>query len=219
MRSFRVPIELLCKKLGMTRLFDEAGTSTPVTVLQAGPNVVVQKKLQEKDGYNALQLGYEDVVPRRASKPRLGHFEKAGVAPKRHLSESRLAEAEAEKYEVGQELAADLFEPGQHVDVIGVTKGRGTTGVVKRHNFDMRKHAHGAHEYFRHGGSIGPGSFPGRVIKGLRMPGRYGAERVTTRNLEVMRVDREHNLLFVRGAVPGYSGGVVRVRSAVADHA
>ena len=208
-------IEFLCRKIGMTRLFDETGQCVSVTVLDAGPNSVIQKKTPEKDGYTALQLGFADRSRKNVSKALLKHFEKAGVAPKRALHESRVSEEDAAKYEPGQEIKVDVFSAGQRVDVIGTSKGRGTAGVVKRHNFPVHTEGHGTHEFFRHGGSIGANSYPGRVIKGLRMPGRYGAERVTTRNLMVMKVDAEKNLLFVRGAVPGHNQAFVRVRTAV----
>ena len=208
-------IEFLCRKIGMTRLFDETGQCVSVTVLDAGPNSVVQKKTPEKDGYTALQLGFADRSRKNVSKALLKHFEKAGVAPKRALHESRVSEEDAAKYEPGQEIKVDVFSAGQRVDVIGTSKGRGTAGVVKRHNFPVHTEGHGTHEFFRHGGSIGANSYPGRVIKGLRMPGRYGAERVTTRNLMVMKVDADKNLLFVRGAVPGHNQAFVRVRTAV----
>jgi len=210
-----VAIEFICRKIGMTRLFDEAGQCVSVTVLDAGPNAGVQKKTPEKDGYSAVQLGFGDRSRNNVSKAMQKHYEKAGVAPKRALHESRIAAEDAAKYEPGQEIKVDVFSAGQRVDVIGTTKGRGTTGVVKRHNFPVHTEGHGTHEFFRHGGSIGANSYPGRVIKGLRMPGRYGSERVTTRNLMVLKVDAEKNLLFVRGAVPGHNDGFVRVRSAV----
>jgi large subunit ribosomal protein L3 len=213
-----VAIEFLCRKLGMTRLFEEDGRSVAVTVLDASPNVVVARRTEERDGYSALQLGAGERPLRTASKPLRGHYEKASVAPRRHLAESRLPAAEAEPYAVGQELRVDLFTKGQRVDVIGTSKGRGTAGVVKRHGFPVHTEGHGTHEYFRHGGSIGPGSFPGHVIKGLGMPGRMGNERVTTRNLEVVRVDPEANLLYLRGSVPGHPNALVRVRAAVASH-
>ena len=209
-------IELLCRKIGMTRIYDESGESIGVTVLEAGPNPVVQKKSQAGEGYDALQLGFGERKRSRTSKGLLGHFEKAKVAPKRHLRESRLAAEDAAKFEVGQEVKVDVFAKGQRVDVIGTSKGRGTAGVVKRHHFAVKKESHGTHEGFRLPGSIGPGSFPGHVIKGLRMPGRLGNERVTTRNVEVVRVDAERNLLLLRGSVPGANDGMVRVRAAVA---
>ena len=211
-----MPIDLLCRKLGMTQIFDAAGERVGVTVLEAGPNVVVQKKTPEKEGYAAVQLGFGERRRVTMTKPVLGHFEKAGVAPKRYLAESRLDAAELAGFEQGQELGAALFEQGQRVDVIATSRGRGTQGVVKRHNFPMHRWTHGTHEFFRHGGSIGANSFPGRVIKGLRMAGRHGNTRTTTRNLEVVRVDAERNLLFVRGAVPGHPNTLVKVRRAIA---
>lgn len=212
-----MPIDLLCRKLGMTQIFDEAGERVGVTVLEAGPNVVVQKKTPEKEGYAALQLGFGERRRVTMTRPVLGHFEKAGVAPKRYLAESRLDAAELGSFEKGQEIGAGLFEKGQRVDVTATSRGRGTQGVVKRHNFPMHRWTHGTHEFFRHGGSIGANSYPGRVIKGMRMAGRYGNTRTTTRNLEVVRVDAERNLLFVRGAVPGHPNTLVKVRHAVAS--
>lgn len=211
-------IELLCRKIGMTRIFAEDGECIPVTVLEAGPNSVVQKKTDETDGYTALQLAFQDRRPKTATKAVRGHFAKAKVELKRHLCESRISAEEAGSYEVGQELKVDLFSEGQRVDVIGQSKGKGTAGVVKRHGFKVSRRTHGTHEYFRHGGSIGAGSYPGKVIKGMGMPGRMGNARVTTRNLQVVRIDAEQNLLFLRGAVPGHNNGVVRVRPAVAAH-
>ena len=209
-------IELLCKKLGMTRIFNEKGEAIPVTVLEAGPNVVVQKKTAATDGYDALQLGFGERRRKRTTKAMLGHFEKAKVAPQRHLHESRVGAEDAAKYEAGQEVKVDVFTPGQRVDVIGTSKGRGMAGVVKRHHFSMQKWTHGTHEGFRSPGSIGPGTWPAHVIKGLRMAGQMGNEQVTTRNVEVVRVDADKNLLLIRGSVPGATDGIVRVRTAVA---
>ena len=209
-------IELLCKKLGMTRIFSEKGESIPVTVLQAGPNFVVQKKTEKTDGYTALQLGFGEKRRKTTSKPMLGHFEKAKIAPQRYLHESRVGAEDVAVYEAGQEVKVDIFTQGQRVDVIGTSKGRGTAGVVKRHKFHMQKWTHGTHEGFRSPGSIGPGTYPGHVIKGMRMAGRMGNEQVTTRNVEVVRIDADKNLLLVRGAVPGANDGLVRVRTAVA---
>jgi large subunit ribosomal protein L3 len=199
----------------MTQLFAEGGECIPVTVLEAEPNPVVQKKTKEREGYTALQIGFGRRRPKHTPKPLAGHFQKAQVAPRRHLAECRVTPEEAAGYEVGSELGVSLFQVGQRVDVIGTSKGRGTAGVVKRHHFPLKGHAHGAHEYFRHGGSVGPGSFPGHVIKGLRMPGRLGNRRATVLNLEVVRVEPEKHLLFVRGAVPGCGDGLVRVRPSV----
>ena len=211
-------LELLCRKIGMTQIYSDSGECIPVTVLEAGPNTVIQKKTADKDGYDALQLGYGERRPSRTSKPAAGHFEKAGVAPTRVLCESRLTAEEVESHEVGQVINTEIFSEGQRVDLVGTSKGRGTAGVVKRHNFKVKRRTHGTHEYFRHPGAIGAGAWPGRVIKGMKMPGRMGNERVTVRNLEVVRVDTDQNLLFVRGSVPGHTDGIVRVRHAVASH-
>ncbi len=211
-------IELICRKLGMTQVFTDGGERISVTVLEAAPNSVLQKKTEKTDGYNAIQLGGLDRRPKNTPKPLRGHFDKAKVAPKRVLRESRLSAEEVEGYEVGQEIKVDLFSQGQRVDVIGTSKGRGFAGVVKRHNFAIKKRTHGTHESFRHGGSIGAGAYPGKVIKGLKMPGQMGQERITTRNLEVAKIDAENNLIFIRGAVPGHKNGVVCIRSAVASH-
>ncbi len=208
-------IELLCRKIGMTRIFDEAGEAIPVTVLEAGPNVVVQKKTEETDGYTALQLGFGDRREKLFTKPEKGHFEKAGVALKRHLRESRVDAEEAEGHEVGSEITCEIFEPGQYVDAIGTSKGRGYAGVVKRHGFKISKRTHGTHEAFRHGGSIGAGAWPAKVIKGMKMPGQMGNERVTVRNLRIAKIDAGQNLLFIRGAVPGHDDGIVCIRNAV----
>ena len=209
-------IELLCRKLGMTRVFDEAGDAVPVTVLEAGPNAVLQHRTPAKDGYSALQLGFGERRAKTLSKAMQGHFAKAKSAPRRFVAECRVDAAELEKHAVGSELKADLFTPGQRVDVIGTSKGRGTAGVVKRYHFAMQKWTHGTHEGARRPGSSGANTYPGHVWKGKRMYGRMGNERVTTRNVEVVRVDLERNLLLVRGAVPGHNRALVRLRPAVA---
>lgn len=210
-------IELMCRKLGMTQVFDESGEAIPVTVLEAGPNTVVQiKKSDGKDGYAAVQLGFGERREKLFNKPAKGHFAKAGVAPTRHLNESRLSDEEVAELEVGQLIKADIFEAGQQVDAIGTSKGKGYQGVVKRHGFAIKKRTHGTHEYFRHPGSIGAGAYPAKVWKGQKHAGHMGDERVTVQNLEVVRVDADNNLLFLRGAVPGHKNGLVRVRRAVA---
>lgn len=208
-------IEFMCRKIGMTQVFEESGRAVPVTVLEASPNVVVQKKSSEADGYEAVQLGAGKRRANLFSRPEKGHFAKASVPPQRYLRESRLSAEEAEAFEVGQEISCDIFESGSRVDVIGISKGRGTAGVVKRHGHSIMRRTHGTHEAFRQPGSIGAGAYPGRVIKGMKMAGRMGNERVTVRNLEVVRVDSELNLLFVRGAVPGHNDALVRVRRSV----
>ncbi len=208
-------IELICRKIGMTRIFDEGGDALAVTVLEAGPNVVVQRKTVDTDGYTALQLGFGDRREQLFNKPQRGHFEKAGVAPKRTLRESRVEPEEAEGHEVGSEITCEIFEEGQYVDAIGTSRGRGYAGVVKRHGFKIKKRTHGTHEAFRHGGSIGAGAWPSKVIKGMKMPGQMGNERVTVRNLRIAKIDADQNLLFIRGSVPGHDDGIVCIRSAV----
>jgi len=207
-----MPIQLLCRKLGTTQVFAEDGECIPVTVLVAGPNTVVQKKTAEKDGYTALQLGFGERRPSRTARPLAGHFRKANVAPAYHLHESRVTPEEAAAHEVGQPITVEVFQKGQRVDVIGNSKGRGTAGVVKRHNFAIKRKTHGTHESTRHAGAIGAGSYPGRVFKGMSMAGRLGNRQVTILNLEVVEVDPERSLLLVRGAVPGHRNGIVRVR-------
>jgi len=209
-------IELLCRKIGMSQLFTDSGEAVPVTVLEAGPNTIVQvKRADGPDGYTAVQLGFGDRRENLFNKAEKGHFAKAGVSPQRHLAESRLTDEEAEGLEVGQEIKADHFESGQRVDAIGTSKGRGYAGVVKRHGFKIKKRTHGTHEAFRHPGSIGAGAWPGRVFKGGKQAGQMGNVRSTSQNLEVVRVDADKNLVFVRGAVPGHKNGIVRLRRSV----
>jgi large subunit ribosomal protein L3 len=210
-----VAILLLCRKIGTTQIFAETGECIPVTVLEAGPNTVVQAKTAERDGYVALQLGFGTRRVSRTPKALAGHFKKSGVAPKQHLQECRVSADEAGAHAVGSEIRCDIFSAGQRVDVVGTSKGRGFAGVVKRHKFTMKHNTHGTHENRRHTGSIGANTYPGRVIKGVRMAGQMGNERVTQLNLEVVRVDAEKNLLFVRGAVPGHRNGIVSVRRTV----
>ncbi len=216
---------LLGRKVGMTQIFDDAGNAIPVTVVEVGGNVVVQKKSEEgKDGYAAIKLGFGDVhkhekdgeEPRwRLNKPQVGVFLKAGIdAPRKHVREIRITEPELEAYEVGQELGADTFKAGEFVDVAGTSKGRGFTGVMKRHNFAGTKASHGVHEFFRHGGSIGASAYPGRVFKGQKMAGHHGNARTTIQNLRVVRVMADDNAILIKGAVPGPNGGIVEIRSA-----
>jgi large subunit ribosomal protein L3 len=183
-----------------------------VTVVAAGTNVVTQVRLPETDGYNAVQLGFGEIDGRKVTKPRAGHFEKAGVTPRRHVAEIRTENAS--EYTLGQEITADAFEAGALVDVVGTTKGKGTAGVMKRHGFHGVGASHGAHRNHRKPGSIGGASTPSRVFKGVRMAGRMGNDRQTTQNLTVHAVDVEKGLLLVKGAVPGPKGGVVLVRNA-----
>jgi large subunit ribosomal protein L3 len=203
---------ILGTKLGMTQVWDEAGRLVPVTVVEAGPCVVTQVRTAEADGYSAVQIAYGAIDPRKVTKPLTGHFEKAGVTPRRHLVEVRTADAAG--YELGQELTAATFETGQVVDVIGTTKGKGFAGVMKRHGFHGVGASHGAHRNHRKPGSIGGCATPGRVFKGMRMAGRMGGERQTTQNLTVHAVDADKGLLLIKGAVPGPRGGVVLVRTA-----
>ena len=203
---------LLGTKLGMTQLWDEAGRLVPVTVIAVGTNVVTQVRSAESDGYAAVQLAYGQIDPRKVTKPLKGHFEKAGVTPRRHVTEIRTTDAS--EYTLGQEITAAAFEAGQTVDVVGTTKGKGTAGVMKRHGFAGVGASHGAHRNHRKPGSIGGASTPSRVFKGLRMAGRMGVARQPTQNLTVHAVDAERGLLLVKGAVPGPKGGVVVVRTA-----
>ncbi|UER55636.1 50S ribosomal protein L3 [Kineosporiaceae bacterium SCSIO 59966] len=203
---------MLGTKLGMTQVWDADGRLVPVTVIQAGPCVVTQVRTPEVDGYSAVQLAFGAIDPRKVTKPLTGHFEKAGVTPRRHLVELRTSDAA--EYSAGQELTAEVFTAGQSVDVVGTTKGKGTAGVMKRHGFAGVGASHGAHRNHRKPGSIGGASTPGRVFKGLRMAGRMGNERQTTQNLTVHAVDADKGLLLVKGAVPGPRGGVVLVKTA-----
>jgi large subunit ribosomal protein L3 len=204
---------LLGKKLGMTQVWDENNKFIPVTVIEVGPNVVTQIRNVERDGYEAIQIAAGAIDPRKANKPEAGHFSAAGVTPRRHLTEVRTANAA--EYSLGQELAVDVFEAGKKVDVVGTSKGKGTAGVMKRHNFKGVSASHGSHRNHRKPGSIGASSTPSRVFKGMRMAGRMGNERVTVLGLTVHAVDAEKGLLLVKGAVPGAKGRLVFVRDAV----
>jgi large subunit ribosomal protein L3 len=201
---------LLGKKLGMTQIFDEQGEVIPVTVIEAGPCYVTQKKTLERDGYAAVQLGFEEIKPSRASKPKLGHLAKNNLPPLRYLREFRVSDHS--DLSEGQKLDASVFEVADRVDVIGISKGRGFAGVVKRHGFSGGPKTHGQSDRWRAPGAISAGSTPGRVFKGLRMAGRMGNKRVTVQNLEVVLVDPERNLLAVKGAVPGARNGLLIIR-------
>lgn len=198
---------LIGKKIGMTQLFDESGKVIPVTVVEAGPCVVVQKKTMENDGYEAVQVGFGDVKVTRVNKPRAGHFKKADVAPKKVLREFRLADTSA--LSVGDILKADVFAVGDKVDVVGTSKGKGTAGAIKRWNFSRLKESHGTGPVARHAGSLGACSDPSRVYKGKKLAGHLGAERVTIQNLDIVKVDAENNLIAIKGAIPGPKGGIV----------
>ncbi|MFC9993566.1 MULTISPECIES: 50S ribosomal protein L3 [Nocardia] len=204
---------ILGTKLGMTQVFDEKNRVVPVTVVKAGPNVVTQIRTVERDGYSAVQVAFGAIDPRKVNKPVSGQFAKAGVTPRRHIAELRVADASA--FEVGQEINADAFEEGSYVDVTGTSKGKGFAGTMKRHGFRGQGASHGAQAVHRRPGSIGGCSTPGRVFKGMRMSGRMGNDRVTTQNLSVHKVDAENGLLLIKGAIPGRTGGIVIVKSAV----
>lgn len=198
---------IIGKKIGMTQLFDENGKVIPVTVVEAGPCTVVQKKTVENDGYAAVQVGYGDVKITRVNKPEAGHFKKANVAPKKVLREFRLEDTDA--LNVGDVLKADVFAAGDRVDVVGTSKGKGTAGAIKRWNFSRLKESHGTGPVARHAGSLGACSDPSRVYKGKKLAGHLGAERVTIQNLDVVKVDVENNLIAIKGAIPGPKGGIV----------
>jgi large subunit ribosomal protein L3 len=204
---------LLGTKLGMTQTWDEHNRLVPVTVVAASTNVVTQVRGPEKDGYNAVQIGFGEIEGRKVTKPAAGHFAAAGVTPRRHLVELRTADAAS--YTVGQELTPEVFAAGEAVDVTGTSKGKGFAGVMKRHGFHGVSASHGAHRNHRKPGSIGGCSTPGRVFKGMRMAGRMGGDVVTTQNVTVHAVDAEKGLVLLKGAVPGPKGGLVILRSAV----
>src|SRR4029079_18861225 len=203
---------LLGTKLGMTQTWDENNRIVPVTVVAAATNVVTQVRAPQTDGYNAIQVGYGEIEGRKVTKPAAGHFDKAGVTPRRHVVEIRTADASS--YSVGQEITPEVFAAGEQIDVTGTSKGKGFAGVMKRHGFHGVSASHGAHKNHRKPGSIGACATPGRVFKGMRMAGRMGGVRQTTQNLTIHAVDAERALLLVKGAVPGPRGAVVLVRSA-----
>lgn len=204
---------LIGKKVGMTQIFDEAGNAIPVTVVEAGPCVVTQKKTMENDGYEAIQVGFGDVKVNRVNKPMKGHFDKADVAPKKTLKEFRLEDIES--VNVGDILKADTFAVGDVVDVKGTSKGHGTAGAIKRWNFSRLRMTHGTGPNHRHAGSLGACSSPSRVFKGKKMAGHYGHETVTVQNLTVAKIDAENNLIAIKGAIPGPKGGIVVIADAV----
>lgn len=203
---------LLGKKVGMTRLFTEDGRWVEVTVLEAGPCSVIQRKTEETDGYSAVQLGFDDIKESRCKKPAAGHFAKAGVTPKRTLKEVRVSNDTDVK--TGDEIKADIFAIGDRVDIVGTSKGRGFAGAIKRHGFAGGPGGHGSH-FHRAPGSIGQSADPAKVYKNKRMPGHFGSSKITIQNLEVMNVDSDRNLLIVRGSVPGANGGLVMVNKSV----
>ncbi len=204
---------IIGKKLGMTQIFAENGAVIPVTVIEAGPCVVTQKKTTEKDGYEAIQVGYEDVSAKHVNKPAKGHFEKAGVQAKKHLKEFRLENAA--DYNVGDVIAVDTFAQGEKVDITGITKGHGYSGAVKRWGHHMLQATHGTGPIHRQVGSMGANSTPSRVFKNKKMAGQYGNEQVTVLNLEIVKIDAEKNLIAVKGAVPGAKNSIVVLRNSV----
>lgn len=201
---------ILGRKVGMTQVFDEVGKAVPVTVIEAGPCSIVEIRTPEKNSYSAVQLGFGEVKPNNVNKPMKGYFAKHNTAPKRWLREFRVDNTA--DYQVGQEITVSLFQNGELVDAIGISKGKGTAGVMKRHGFSGGPGSHGASVSHRHPGSIGCSSYPGRVIKGRRMAGHMGSDRVTTRNLMVFAVDEENNLILIRGSVPGARDSLVMIR-------
>ena len=204
---------IIGKKIGMTQIFDDKGNVVPVTVIEAGPCVVVQKKTVENDGYAAVQLGFGDVSPKHVNKPMKGHFDKADVAPKKTLKEFRFADCDA--LNIGDIVKADTFAVGDRVDVVGTSKGKGYAGAIKRWNFGRLRESHGTGPNARHAGSLGACSSPSRVFKGTKAAGHLGCERVTVQNLDVVKVDVENNLIAVRGAVPGPRKGIVVLSDSV----
>lgn len=204
--------KIIGRKLGMTQIFDEEGNVIPVTVLEAGPVNVIQKKTQENDGYSAIQVGFGDLKEKKANKPKKGHFEKAGVSLKKHIKEIKIENEE--EFELGQEIKADIFEVGDKVDISGTSKGKGFQGSIKRHNQSRGPMAHGS-KYHRGVGALSAATYPGRVMKGRKLPGHMGAVKVTVQNLEVVRVDAEKNFILVKGAVPGPKGGLITIKESV----
>lgn len=203
---------LLGKKIGMTQIFTEDGQVVPVTVVEAGPEVVTQIKTVETDGYNAVQVGYEDQKAHRVNKPMNGHYEKVGVAPKKHLAEFRIEDGET--YELGQEITVADFEEGMKIDITGISKGKGTQGNIKRHGHHRGPMSHGS-KHKRLAGALAAGTYPSRVFKGNKAPGRMGRDKITVQNVVLVKVIADRNLMLVKGAVPGKKGGVVRIRPAI----
>lgn len=206
---------LIAKKIGMTQIFAEDGTRVPVTVLHVAGNVVTAHRTVERDGYAALQVGFEEKKESRATKPELGLFKKAGVTPRKEIREFRVSPGQLSEFPVGGDLKASLFTEGALVDVTGISKGKGYQGVIKRHNMEGEKNSHGQHEFFRHGGSIGCRKTPGRVHRGKRMTGHMGDDRVTCQNLKVAKIDLDSGLILVRGPIPGASNCYVTIRHAI----
>ncbi|MBW2699411.1 MAG: 50S ribosomal protein L3 [Deltaproteobacteria bacterium] len=206
---------ILGKKLGMTQIFDDVGHRIPVTVLAASPNIVVQKRTPAKHKYSAIQIGFEEIPGRKLNKPRLGTFERLDLKTQRYLREVRMTPEEVDAYKIGDQITVSIFEDGDFVDVVAVSKGRGFQGVVKKYGMAGGTATRGTHENMRHPGSIGNCEFPGKVWKGRRLPGQMGNKRVTIQNLRLLKVDTERNLLLIKGAIPGAKNGLVMVQKAV----
>ena len=204
---------IIGKKVGMTQIFDENGKVIPVTVIEAGPCVVLQIKTGEKDGYSSVQLGFGDIKEHRLTKPELGHIKKAGTAAKRHLKEFRLDDLSG--MNIGDELKADVFAAGDKVDITGISKGKGFAGPVKRHGIGRKSMSHGGGPVHRHLGSLGAGAWPSKIFKGRKMAGQMGNEQVTVQNLDIVKVDPELNMIVVKGAIPGPKKGIVYIKSTV----
>lgn len=208
---------IIGKKVGMTQIFDENGHVVPVTVIEAGPCVVTQKKTDEKDGYSSIQMGFEDVQEKKLSKPEAGHLKKAGTALKKHIKEFRIENADT--FNVGDEVKADIFAEGDKVDVTGISKGKGYAGVIKRYGAQRTPTTHGGGPVHRHAGSMGSGTDPSRIFKGKIGAGHMGAEQITVQNLDIIKVDPELNMIAVRGAIPGPKGGIVYIKNTVKHNA
>ena len=204
---------IIGKKVGMTQIFDENGKVIPVTVIEAGPCVVLQLKTEEKDGYSSVQLGFGDIKEHKLTKPELGHIKKAGTVAKRHLKEFRLSDLSA--MNIGDELKADVFAVGDKVDVTGISKGKGFAGPVKRHGIGRKSMSHGGGPVHRHLGSLGAGAWPSKIFKGRKMAGQMGNEQVTVQNLDIVKVDPELNMIAIKGAIPGPKKGIVYIKSTV----
>ncbi|MCX5805609.1 MAG: 50S ribosomal protein L3 [Proteobacteria bacterium] len=209
-------IGLLGKKIGMSQMFLEDGSVVPVTVIKAGPCVIIQKKTEDKEGYNALQVGFDEIKKEKlVKKPLKGHFGKANVSPMSFIREFRINAEESETNDPGSQIMVDMFENGDYVDITGTSKGKGFAGVMKRHGFAGAPASHGTHEYFRHGGSIGQNMTPGRTMRGMKMPGHMGNRKVTVQNLKIVEVRGDTNVLMIEGAVPGPTNGYLIIRKAV----
>jgi len=210
---------MIANKVGMTQIFNEEGKVVPVTVIKVEPCSVVSKKTDEKDGYNALVLGFYNIKENKLRKSESGLFKKSNLTPKKNLKESRVLKEELDKFEIGQEIGIDIFKKDDWIDITGKSKGRGFSGVMKRYGMAGAKRSHGTHESFRHGGSIGASAYPAHVFKGKKMPGRYGGTRVKIQNISIAAINPDKNILLVKGAVPGPNGGYITVSHAVKKHA